>query len=109
MYSRAERVFILEHHFASKSFAAVREAFSNAYPDKEVPNKTTIRRLVTSFRDTGNVCDKCSSSDKMAEIMTVPISSRASAATAGYSCKNSTLPSVRRFVCERCAVVRVEF
>jgi hypothetical protein len=34
VYSRAERVFILEHYFASKSFAAVREAFSNAYPDK---------------------------------------------------------------------------
>jgi hypothetical protein len=33
-YSRAERVFILEHYFASKSFAAVRKAFSNAYPDK---------------------------------------------------------------------------
>jgi hypothetical protein len=42
-----EHGFILEHYFASKSFAAVREAFSNAYPDKEVPNKTTIQRLVT--------------------------------------------------------------
>jgi hypothetical protein len=39
LYLRAERVFILEHYFASKSFAAVREAFSNAYPDKDVPNK----------------------------------------------------------------------
>jgi hypothetical protein len=29
VYSRAERVFILEHHFASKPFAAVREASSN--------------------------------------------------------------------------------
>jgi hypothetical protein len=38
VYSRAERVFILEHYFASKSFSAVRETFSNAYPDKEVPN-----------------------------------------------------------------------
>jgi hypothetical protein len=44
-------VFILEHYFASKSFAAVREAFSNAYPDKEV-SKTTTKRLVTKFWDT---------------------------------------------------------
>jgi hypothetical protein len=51
VYSRAERVFILEHSFVSKSFAAVREAFRNAYPDKEVPNKTTYR-VVTKFRDT---------------------------------------------------------
>jgi hypothetical protein len=50
VYSRAERVFIHEHHFASKSFAAVREAFSNAYLDKEVLNKTTVHRLVTQFQ-----------------------------------------------------------
>jgi hypothetical protein len=42
VYSRAERVFILEHYFASRSFASVCVAFSNAYLDKEVPNKTTI-------------------------------------------------------------------
>jgi hypothetical protein len=35
MYSRAKRVFILKHYFTSKSFAAVRETFSNAYPDKQ--------------------------------------------------------------------------
>jgi hypothetical protein len=43
-------VFIFEYYFTSKSFDAVREAFSNAYPDKDVPNKTTIHRLVTKFR-----------------------------------------------------------
>jgi hypothetical protein len=55
VYSRSERVLILEHYFTSKSFAAVREAFSNAYPDKELLNKTTIHRLVTRFRNTGSV------------------------------------------------------
>jgi hypothetical protein len=50
-------VFILEHYFATKSFAAIRETFSNAYPDKEVPNKI-IHRLITKFRDTGSVCDR---------------------------------------------------
>jgi hypothetical protein len=49
-YQQAESVFILENVFASKSFATVCEAFSNAYPDKEVPNKTRIHRLVTTFR-----------------------------------------------------------
>jgi hypothetical protein len=33
---KAEQVFILEHHFASKSFAAVREASGNAYPNTGV-------------------------------------------------------------------------
>jgi hypothetical protein len=49
-------VFVLEHYFASKSFAAVREAFSNAYPDKEVPNKTTLQLLGTKFRDKRGAC-----------------------------------------------------
>jgi hypothetical protein len=43
-------------NIASKSFAAVRKAFNNAYPDKEVPNKTTVHEPVTKFRDTGSVC-----------------------------------------------------
>jgi hypothetical protein len=50
-----ERVFILQYYFASKSFAAACEAFRNGYPVKQVPNKTTIHRLVTKFRDTGRV------------------------------------------------------
>jgi hypothetical protein len=50
VYSRADHVFILEHYFASKSSAAVHEAFGNAYPDGEVPNKTTKGR-VTKFQE----------------------------------------------------------
>jgi hypothetical protein len=42
-------VFIVEHDFAYESFADVREAFSNAYPDKEVPNKTVLHRLVNKI------------------------------------------------------------
>jgi hypothetical protein len=38
-------VFITEHYFATKSFATDGEAFSNAYPDKDVPNKTTIHTI----------------------------------------------------------------
>jgi hypothetical protein len=38
------------------------------------------------------VSDKCSSSDKTAEITAVPISSGALAAATGYSCKNLILP-----------------
>jgi hypothetical protein len=56
VYSRAETVSVLENYFASKSFAALRETFSTAYPDKEVPNKTTMHRVGTKFRDTGSVC-----------------------------------------------------
>jgi hypothetical protein len=46
---------VLEHCYVSKSFATVREACSNAYPDGEVPNKIAIHRLVTKFRGIGSV------------------------------------------------------
>jgi hypothetical protein len=35
-------VFILEHCFASKPFAALREAFGSGYPDKQAPNGDNI-------------------------------------------------------------------
>jgi hypothetical protein len=74
VYSRAERVFVREHYFASKSFAAVRGALNNAYPDNEVLNKTALHRLVTTFRDTEVfVCDKCSLSDRTVETTVVQI------------------------------------
>jgi hypothetical protein len=56
-------VFILEYYFASKLFAAVREAFSNVYPDTG-----------NNITDTVSVaCQKCPSC--------------ALAATAGFGCK----------------------
>jgi hypothetical protein len=52
-------MFILKHNFASLiSFSAVRESFSNVYPESEVPNKTTATQLVTKFPDAASVCLK---------------------------------------------------
>lgn len=50
VYSRAERAFIPEHHFASELFAAVREALSNMYLHTAVLN-ITVLQLVTEFWD----------------------------------------------------------
>jgi hypothetical protein len=74
VYSWSEHVFILEHYFTSKLFAAVHGAFRNVYPDKEVQNKTTMHWLVTKFRaQEVFVYDMCWSSNKTAEIMAIPI------------------------------------
>jgi hypothetical protein len=48
-YSREERVSILVHYCASKSSAAVREAFSSACPDKEEQNEVKMHQRVTNF------------------------------------------------------------
>jgi hypothetical protein len=42
MHSKAENVFIFEYYISSKLCAAVCEAFTNVYPDKDAPNETTI-------------------------------------------------------------------
>jgi hypothetical protein len=44
-----QNMFILELYFVSKPFAVARAIFSNAYPDKEVMNNTTIHRLLQHF------------------------------------------------------------
>jgi hypothetical protein len=113
VYSRADRVFIIEHYFASKSSAAVPEAFSNAYSVNEVQNKTKKFHRLIKFRDTESFClwQVLIERKRRGEITAVPISSSASAATMGYGCKNSILPLVSSFCARRgsCVVVSVAF
>jgi hypothetical protein len=42
IYSRAELVFVLDHYFASISFAAVREASGSSFAYNEIQNKATV-------------------------------------------------------------------
>jgi len=39
VYSLGKGVFTLKNYFTLKSFATVREAFTDSYPDKELANK----------------------------------------------------------------------
>jgi hypothetical protein len=69
-------VFILEHYFTSKSFAAVREAFTM----RILTRKYRIREQYTDWQQNfgtqeGFVCYKCSLSDKTAQ--TTPYRSQA--------------------------------
>jgi hypothetical protein len=58
VYSRAERVFILENYFSSESYAAIPKALNIAHPDKGLPIKKTGHWMVTTVLDTGNICDR---------------------------------------------------
>jgi hypothetical protein len=42
VYSQTESLLILEHYPESNLFAAVREACSNLYPEREVPIESNI-------------------------------------------------------------------
>lgn len=55
VYSWSECVFILNHHFTSKSFAGVHEALSTMCANKEVQNQTVYQDR-TKYQNTGSVC-----------------------------------------------------
>ncbi|KAL4084269.1 hypothetical protein QTP88_028094 [Uroleucon formosanum] len=57
-FSQDQRVFIVEHYFASRSYACVVDEFRVKYPNVAVPNNSTITRLIARFRETGSVSDK---------------------------------------------------
>ncbi|KAJ8874175.1 hypothetical protein PR048_025017 [Dryococelus australis] len=57
-FSQERRVFIVEHYFATRSYARVADEFRLRYPDTTVPNNATITRLSNRFRESGSAADK---------------------------------------------------
>jgi hypothetical protein len=53
-FSQVQRVFIVEHYLASRSYLTCHSEFRDTFPDSPVPNKSTSR-LVNRFRDTGTL------------------------------------------------------
>ena len=58
VFSKDERVFIIESYFAYKSYKRVKDKFRLKFPNSAVPNNTTITRLINKFRETGSVQDR---------------------------------------------------
>jgi hypothetical protein len=57
-FSQLQRVFIVEHYLASRSYLTSQNEFRDTFPASPVPNKSTISRLLNRFRDTGSVQDR---------------------------------------------------
>jgi isocitrate lyase len=57
-FSQVQRLFIVEHYLASRSYLTCQNEFRDTFPDSSVPNKSTIPRLVNRFRDTERVQDR---------------------------------------------------
>jgi hypothetical protein len=51
-FSQVQRVFIVEHYLASRSYLTFKNNFRDSFADSPVPNKSTASRLVNRFRDT---------------------------------------------------------
>ncbi len=54
-FTRKERIYLLERYLATKSYAETITVFTTEYEDAQVPNKSSISRLVKKFCDTGSV------------------------------------------------------
>jgi hypothetical protein len=54
-FSQVQRVFIVEHYLASRSYLTCQNEFRDTFYDSPVPNKLTVSRLVNRFRGTGTL------------------------------------------------------
>ncbi len=50
-----ERIFVTEQYFAHKSYKTVSEMFQAKFSGENVPNKSTISRIIAKFRQYGTV------------------------------------------------------
>jgi hypothetical protein len=53
-FSQVQRVFIVEHYLASRSYLTCQNEFRDTFPYSPVPNKSTAFRLVNRFRHCRN-------------------------------------------------------
>jgi hypothetical protein len=51
------KIFKVEHYFASKLFSLCQKAFQEAFPNEEVPKKPKVHYLLRKFHETGSVCN----------------------------------------------------
>ncbi|KAJ8870256.1 hypothetical protein PR048_029277 [Dryococelus australis] len=58
VFSQEQQVLIVEHYFATRSYAHVTDEFRLRYLDTAVPNNATITRLINNFQENGSVVDK---------------------------------------------------
>lgn len=57
-FTTEERTFITEQYFSTKSYLQVCASFAIRFPDTKLPFKSTIKRIVDRFRETGSVNDR---------------------------------------------------
>ncbi|KAJ4448627.1 hypothetical protein ANN_00017 [Periplaneta americana] len=57
-YSIPQRVFIYDSYVRTESARTVRRLFQEKFPGVQVPNRSSIQRLVSKSRETGSVLDK---------------------------------------------------
>jgi hypothetical protein len=68
-FSQVQRVFIVEHYLASRSYLTCQNEFRDTFPGSPEPNKSTISRLVNRFRHSRNSSPCCIRHEEKSECM----------------------------------------
>ncbi|KAF2879929.1 hypothetical protein ILUMI_26258 [Ignelater luminosus] len=60
-YTTTEKIAIIKWYYAGNSMEKVSEMFSVEFPDRSIPNKSTVQRVVKNFEASGTVLNnyKC--------------------------------------------------
>lgn len=92
-----ERIFIVEHYFATKSYKTVLKMFKDEFPGREPPNNSSVSRIVAKFREYGTVRNLPHDREKTA--LTPQVLATVASELAGTTPSPST-KSLRRVVLE---------
>jgi hypothetical protein len=68
-FSQAQRVFIVEHYLASRSYVTCQNEFRDTFLDSPVPSKSTVSCLVKRLRHCRNSSPGCIKHEKKSECM----------------------------------------
>lgn len=59
MYSLNEKILMIKWYYSGNSARAVSDMFAAEYPNRPIPNHTTVERMIRKFEATGTVNNKC--------------------------------------------------
>ena len=57
-FTLAHRIFMYDSYVRTESCREVTRLFRDRFPDIRAPHRTTVRKLVNRFRETGSVLDR---------------------------------------------------
>ncbi len=91
-----ERIFVTEQYFAHELYKTVSEMFQAKFLGKDVPNKSTMSRIIAKFRQQCTVCNLPHNKEKTALTPHVMVTVSSESATNDPGTSKSLLPSRRR-------------
>lgn len=68
MYSTEEKIEIIKWYYSGNSARRVSDMFAVQYPDRPIPQPTTIQRIIIRFEKTGTLINYCKCSNGQVDV-----------------------------------------